>query len=129
MDGGGIKNPRGWTAITICGRDVAMVPTNRAIQQIEVRLNIGMPGLIARFFNGDVRVRDINVVVEECLRGGGYVGKDGGGAMFSYEEIGEDILARFSEYAATLGVLLAQVFGPALPKDAPPPSAAERPSP
>lgn len=127
MDGGP-ANLRAWTPIRVCGREVAIVPTNRAVQTIEVRLNIGMPALIARFMSGDLRVRDMNVVVDECLRGAGYVGKDGQGGMFDYDAIGEDIMANLTGYSNSVGQMLGQVFGPSLPKDEPPPRAAE-PSP
>lgn len=128
MDGG-ITNPRGWTPVRVCGRDVAMVPTNRAVQQIEVRIGIGLPGLMSRFFGGDVRVRDLNVVVDECLKGAGFTGKDGAGPMFEYDAIGEDILRNFSTYSTAVAVVLGHVFGPSSPKDEPPPSAAENRSP
>lgn len=124
MDGGGISNPRGWTPLRVCDREVALVPTNRAVQQIEVRLNIGIPGLMARFFSGDVRVRDINVIVEEGLKGAGYAGKDGAGAMFEYDAIGEDIVRHFGDYSKAVGELLGRIFGAPDPKDGPPPSAA-----
>jgi hypothetical protein len=101
-----------------------MVPTNRALQTIETRLGVGLPRLLARFFGGDVWIRDINVVVFECLKGAGYAGKDGTGSMFEYDQIGEDIVANFSAYSEAVGQLLGAVFGPSVPKAEPPPSAA-----
>ncbi len=124
MDGAPPQNPRAHTTLMVCGRQVAMVPTNRAVQQIEVRLGIGLPTLIARFMSDDIRIRDINVVVEECVLGAGYTGKDGRGGMFDYDAIGEDILRNFAAYSVAVGSMLGQVFGPSVPKDAPPPSAA-----
>jgi hypothetical protein len=126
MDGG-VANPRAWTPIRVCGRDVALVPTNRAVQQIEVRLGVGMPGLLGRFFGGDIRIRDLNIVVDECLKGAGFTGKDGGGSMFEYDQIGEDILAHYSAYCVAVGSMLGQVFGAPDPKGAPAPSAPEPP--
>jgi hypothetical protein len=131
MDGGGKVNPRGYTPLRVCGREVALVPTNRAVQQIEVRLGIGLPALLARLMADDIRVRDLNVIVEECLKGAGFSGKDGSGAMFDYDEIGEDILRNLSTYTLAVGAVLGGAFGNAGPKAEPPPSAAgsSQPSP
>lgn len=114
---------RGEVPLDICGRSVAIAPTYRAIESIEVRLGIGIPALLTRALSGDIRIRDIAVVVYEGLRGAGFSGRNGAGDLFSIDDIGEDVLENLTAYSVAVGGFLGNALGGPLAKkeDAPDP--------
>lgn len=112
---------RGEVSITLCGKSLSLAPTYRAIEGIELRLGVGVPHLLGRALSGDVRIRDLAVIVHEGLKGAGHTGANGKGEAFSIEEIGEDVLARFGEITLVVGVFLGNALGGSSEKKAPAP--------
>lgn len=102
---------RGEVQLQVCGRSVAIAPTYRALESIEARLGVGVPALLGRVLSGDVRVRDMAVIVHEGLKGAGVGGPNGKAEAFSMDEIGEDVLANFTDYATCVGQFLGNALG------------------
>lgn len=102
---------RGEVQITVCGKPLSIAPTYRAIEAIEARLGVGIPALLSRQFAGDIRIRDMAIIVHEGLRGAGHVGANGKGDAVSFDEIGEDVLDHFGAYSACVGEFLGNALG------------------
>lgn len=102
---------RGEVEVEVCGRSMSIAPTYRAIEAIEARLGCGIPGLLARSIDGDIRVRDFAVVVHEGLKGAGHQGRNGAGEAFTLDQVGEDVLANFARYSYAVGKFLANALG------------------
>ncbi len=118
---------RGEVVLDVCGKALSIAPTYRAIESIELRLGVGVPQLLGRVLSGDVRVRDLAVIVHEGLKGAGHSGRDGKGEVLSVDQVGEDVLARFGDYASKVGEFLGNALGGATEKKADAPS--QTPSP
>lgn len=102
---------RGEVQVTVCGKPLSLAPTFRAIEQIEIRLGVGLPYLLSRVLSGDVRIRDLTVVIYEGLKGAGHGGANGKGDVLSIDEIGEDVLANFGELSPKIGTFLGNALG------------------
>lgn len=120
---------RGEVILDCCGKSLSIAPTYRAIESIELRLGVGVPQLLGRVLSGDVRVRDLAVIVHEGLKGAGHGGRDGKGEALSVDQVGEDVLLRFGDYAAKVGEFLGNALGGASEKKADAPSQTSPPSP
>lgn len=120
---------RGEVDLLVCGRQVRIAPTFPAIDSIEARLRCGLPELLQRSARGDVRIRDLAIMVQEGLRGAGYRGQDGEGDLVSFHQIGEDVLRNFGHYAVKVGEFLGNALGGPVEKKDLPPSGASALSP
>lgn len=108
---------RGEVTITVCGEELSLAPTYKAIEAIIRRLDKGPHALLNRFTGGDPRHTDMLVLVEEGLRGAGHLGANGSKPRFTTEQIADDIVDRFSEYLMPVLTLLVNFNGGA-PKKA-----------
>lgn len=110
------ENIRGEVPVKICGKDLSIAPTYRAIEAIELRLGCGIPELLGRAINGEARIRDYAVIVHEGLKGAGHGGANGKGELFSLDEVGEDVLGNFTDYSRWVGEFLGNALGGRSPK-------------